>query len=226
MATTYCDRALASSPNDVQAETLKARILFEQGNVQTALKYIEKILGKEPMNRNALELKATCLFVMNDINSLSNLVPITCEAEGAFASLELAAISHLKLNEYEVALSEIQRAQAFAHNAVEKSRAHLLQARILLRLHRYNEASENADKDLALGLDKGRAFLYRGEAKLALGNLNGALDDATCALRYYPYFGRIYKLRAEAFRQNGQINAANVARRLADYYASPPAANL
>jgi tetratricopeptide (TPR) repeat protein len=126
---------------------------------------------------------------------------------------------------YSAKSGDFAKALSFAQMETEKSETDYgkaeglsQQARYLLRLSRFREASEAASRSISVG-DKqliGRAFTYRAEANYQLGLYKEAVQDATTAICRNQSDLRAYKIRAKCFEKLGRKDDAMSDRRTGD----------
>ncbi|GAB2187515.1 tetratricopeptide repeat protein [Roseibium sp. LAB1] len=146
-AVEYIQKAIAQNPNQASFYANLARAMMDIGtDSESMLAVSEKALSLNPMEREALNIKAIALTGLQQVD----------EAEAIFKSLLVSNPNHSEVytnyglllrknNRYEEALTFFRRAEALAPDNVENC---IEQARCRLELKQFDDSLEAIDKAL------------------------------------------------------------------------------
>lgn len=166
-------KRLAETPDDVEAQIAKARLLTLDGSPAQALDILNAIIQADAKNAAARTYKAVVMEVMGKTQSAEVLLKSATRLNPEFAPARYNLAHHLQAQgKTRAALSELERATAIDP---ENPTYHLRIAELLLELGEEAQAGEVLTALLSTfpkfpfgWLLAARAYLNRGQARQAL----------------------------------------------------------
>ena len=207
--------ALAISPNDLQALTLRGRLSLTNGDVEAARIDIDRALSVAPQDADLLATRGwigtgacRCDQALTDFNAALILKPTNVDI------LFGRALYYVGIHDTERAFTDLSASLSVAPDDV---RARLLRADVQLARRDFNSATFDADKVLASDPLNFQALLIKAKARAGAGDDTGALESYTLLLDrsgvglslFEPQFRDAMLARARLFVKLGRFADAS-----------------
>jgi tetratricopeptide (TPR) repeat protein len=188
------------------AYTHRAWALQEHGEADRALADLDRALGLDPENEEALSTRGTIHLMRQDYpRARADLDASVRLRPGSSAAWNNRGLVRLNQGDASGAIEDFTRAIGLSPRSSE---GYLNRAVALGGMERYREAAADIDRAIAIMPDNARAHLLRGVTRLAMGDAEGAIEDQDEALRLDPAMGEAYLARAQAHERSGRMDQA------------------
>jgi putative PEP-CTERM system TPR-repeat lipoprotein len=206
------NQALSADPKWARARIGLAETLAAQGNSEAGLEQLQIVLAANASDATAALLKGTILAKRGDYRAAAAALKIAREHGAVQLSSSQRALTLAALTEAQLALGDLQAAQAAHAELVQLAPSsqltRLLAARLAMVKQDYTTAVAEAQKVVTAAPDLVAAKMLLGAALLAQGNLNQAETQLSEVVRQAPENMEGRKLLA---RVNLQLQRPDIA---------------